>query len=165
MCFHGNQHPLAKKHPFVSVYSKYQSLKYIYLPVMNSPVFPSLDDIYCMHNDHMTWVRKSKRCGSILRSTWKLSRFQDSVTIVIVEFKKVSRSLQNNRFLLSEKSKRQTERSNTQSRNTYTCMCSKSGLLPVMAAVAVRKKVVSVVHFSPSFCLQSLQLFTFIRSD
>ena len=32
-------------------------------------------------------------------------------------------------------------------------------MLPVMAAVAVRKKVVSVVHFSPSFCLQSLQLF------
>ena len=29
------------------------------------------------------------------------------------------------------------------------------GILPVMAAVAVRKKVVSIGHFSPSFCLQS----------
>ena len=28
-----------------------------------------------------------------------------------------------------------------------------------MAAVAVRKKVVSIGHFSPSFCFQSLQIF------
>ena len=28
--------------------------------------------------------------------------------------------------------------------------------IPVMAAVAVRKKIVSIDHFSPSFCLQSL---------
>ena len=60
MCFHGNQHPWAIKHPFISLYFKYQSirficlnfkyqpLKYIFLPVMNSPVFLSLDDIYCM---------------------------------------------------------------------------------------------------------------------
>ena len=48
MCFHGNQHPLAIKQPLISLYSKYQSLKYICLPVMNSPVFPSLDDIYCI---------------------------------------------------------------------------------------------------------------------
>ena len=47
MCFHGNQHPWAIKHLFVSLYSKYQSFKFISLPVMNSPVFPSLDDIYC----------------------------------------------------------------------------------------------------------------------
>ena len=32
----------------ISLYSKYQFLKFIFLPVMNSPVFPSLDDIYCM---------------------------------------------------------------------------------------------------------------------
>ena len=32
-----------------------------------------------------------------------------------------------------------------------------------MAAVAVRKKVVSIGHFSPSFYLQSLQFFLFIR--
>ena len=37
--------------------------------------------------------------------------------------------------------------------------------LPVMAAVAVRKKVVSIGHFSPSFYLQSLQLFLFVRSN
>ena len=47
MCFHGNQYPWAIKHPFINLYSKYQSLKFIYLPVMNSPVFPSLDDNYC----------------------------------------------------------------------------------------------------------------------
>ena len=47
MCFHSNQHPWAIQHPFISLYSKYQSFKFICLPVMNSPVFPSLDDIYC----------------------------------------------------------------------------------------------------------------------
>ena len=35
--------------------------------------------------------------------------------------------------------------------------------LPVMAAFAVRIKVVGVVHFSPKFCLQSLQLFLFVN--
>ena len=48
MYFHGNQHPWAIKHPFISLYSKYQSLKYICLPIMTSPVFPSLDKIYCI---------------------------------------------------------------------------------------------------------------------
>ena len=48
MCFHGNQHPWVIKHPFYSLYSKYHFLNFICLPVMNSPVFPSLDDIYCM---------------------------------------------------------------------------------------------------------------------
>ena len=48
MCFHGNQHPWAIMLPFISLYSKYQSLKFICLPVMISPVFPSLDDIYCI---------------------------------------------------------------------------------------------------------------------
>ena len=48
MCFHGNQHPWAIKHPFISIYCKYQPLKYICFHVMNSPAFPSLDDIYCM---------------------------------------------------------------------------------------------------------------------
>ena len=47
MCFHSNQHPWAIKHPFISLYFKYQSLKFICLPVKNSPVFPSLDNIYC----------------------------------------------------------------------------------------------------------------------
>ena len=32
-----------------------------------------------------------------------------------------------------------------------------------MAAVAVRKKVVSINHFSPCFCFQSLQIFSFVR--
>ena len=48
ICFHSNQHPWAIKHPFISLYSKYQSLMYICLPVMNSPLFPSLDDIFCI---------------------------------------------------------------------------------------------------------------------
>ena len=37
--------------------------------------------------------------------------------------------------------------------------------VPVMAAVALRKKVVSIGHFSTSFCLQSLQFFFSIRSN
>ena len=32
-------------------------------------------------------------------------------------------------------------------------------VLPVMAAVAVRKKVVSIGHFSPNFYLQSMHFF------
>ena len=47
MCFHSNQHPWAIKHPFKSLYFKYNSLSFICLPVMNSPRFPSLDNIYC----------------------------------------------------------------------------------------------------------------------
>ena len=47
MCFHSNQHPWAIKNLFIILHSKYQSLKFSCLPVMNSPVFPSLDDIYC----------------------------------------------------------------------------------------------------------------------
>ena len=37
--------------------------------------------------------------------------------------------------------------------------------VPVMATVAVRKKVVSIGHFSPSFCFQSLKPFLFVRSN
>ena len=48
MCFHGNQYPWAIKHNFISLYSEHQSLNFIRLPVMNSPVFPSLDNIYCI---------------------------------------------------------------------------------------------------------------------
>ena len=47
MHFHGNQLSWAIKHHFISLYFKYQSHKYICLPAMNSPIFPSLDDIYC----------------------------------------------------------------------------------------------------------------------
>ena len=47
MCFQGNQYPSSIKLPFISLYSKYQSLRFICLPIMNSPVFLSLDDIYC----------------------------------------------------------------------------------------------------------------------
>ena len=46
MCFHSNQHPWAIKYSFISLYFKYQSFKFICLPVMNSRI-PSLDDIYC----------------------------------------------------------------------------------------------------------------------
>ena len=48
MCFHGNQHPSSIKHPFINIYSKYQSFMFICLLNMTSPVFPSLDDIYCI---------------------------------------------------------------------------------------------------------------------
>ena len=34
-----------------------------------------------------------------------------------------------------------------------------------MAAIAVKKKVISMDHFSPSFHLQSLQIFLFVRSN
>ena len=54
MCFHGNQYPRAIKHPFISLYLEYQSLNFICLPVMNSPVFPSLDDNYCTSSFHLT---------------------------------------------------------------------------------------------------------------
>ena len=47
MCFHGNQHLLSIKHPFISLYSKYQLFRFIYPSIMNSPVFLCLDDIYC----------------------------------------------------------------------------------------------------------------------
>ena len=40
----------------------------------------------------------------------------------------------------------------------------KQGCIPVMAAVAVRKKVVGIDHCSPTLCLQSRQLFLFVRS-
>ena len=48
MCFHGNQHPSSIKHPFISLYSKYHPFMFICLLNMTSPIFPSLDDIYCM---------------------------------------------------------------------------------------------------------------------
>ena len=35
--------------------------------------------------------------------------------------------------------------------------------LPVMSAIGVRKKVVSIGYFSPSFRLQSLQFFLVVR--
>ena len=47
MCFHSNQHPSSIKHPFISLYSKYQSFIFTCFPDMNTPVFPILDDIYC----------------------------------------------------------------------------------------------------------------------
>ena len=34
-----------------------------------------------------------------------------------------------------------------------------------MAAVAARKKVVNIGHFSLCFCLQSLNFFLFVRSN
>ena len=43
----GNQRPWAIKHLFIRLYSKYQSLDCIGLLLVNSPIFPSLDDIYC----------------------------------------------------------------------------------------------------------------------
>ena len=42
-------------------------------------------------------------------------------------------------------------------------MCATIHPIPVMTAVAVRKKVVGIGHFSPSFYLQSI--FLFVRSN
>ena len=66
MCFHSNQHPCAIKHLFISLHSKYQCFKCNYFPVMNSPVFLSLDDIYCIRQQTLAdivmiqnhWTRK-----------------------------------------------------------------------------------------------------------
>ena len=38
-------------------------------------------------------------------------------------------------------------------------------IVPVMAAVAVRKKVVSIGHYLPSFYFKSLQIFLLVRSN
>ena len=45
MCFHGNRHPGATKQPFLIQYSKYPSLYFFCLLIINSPLCPSL---YCM---------------------------------------------------------------------------------------------------------------------
>ena len=45
------------------------------------------------------------------------------------------------------------------------CIFFYKSVLPVMAAIAVRKKVISIGHFSPSFCFQSLQMFLFVKSN
>ena len=37
--------------------------------------------------------------------------------------------------------------------------------IPAMAAIAVRKKVISIGHFFPCFRFQSLQIFLFVRSN
>ena len=51
MHFYGNQLSWAINYPFIILCFKYHSLNFICLPVMNSPVFPSLDDIYCRQTD------------------------------------------------------------------------------------------------------------------
>ena len=55
----------------------------------------------------------------------------------------------------------------TSSREIKTELERKEGQskLPVMAAVAERKKVVTIDHFSPCFYLQSLKFFLFVRSS
>ena len=40
---------------------------------------------------------------------------------------------------------------------------SNRGFLPVMAAIAVRKRVISIGHFSSCYCLQSLQIFCLLE--
>ena len=67
MCFHSNQHPQAIKHTFISLYSKYQSLRFICLPVMNSPVFPSLDHIFCMCKIIIDHIHNTDPSSSALR--------------------------------------------------------------------------------------------------
>ena len=72
MCFHDNQHPWAIKHPFISLHSNYQSLKFFCPLVMNSPIFPSLDDIYCK-NHRNVHVKSRTTFGKMynrFRTTW-----------------------------------------------------------------------------------------------
>ena len=47
MCFYGSQHPSSIKYPLNNLYSKYHPFMFICLLNINSPVFPSLDVIYC----------------------------------------------------------------------------------------------------------------------
>ena len=47
MCFHNPQHPSSIKHLLIILYCKYHFFILNYLLIMNSPEFPSLDDIYC----------------------------------------------------------------------------------------------------------------------
>ena len=49
--------------------------------------------------------------------------------------------------------------------SSFSSSSSSHSSLTVMAAIAVRKKVISIGHFSPCFCLQSLQFFLFVRSN
>ena len=51
----------------------------------------------------------------------------------------------------------------TRSEEYEMCETIENGYLPVMAAVAVRKKVVSIGPFSPCFYLQSLKFFLSVR--
>ena len=47
MCFHGNQHLSVTNHSFISLYFRYQLFIFFCLPFKNSPVFSSLDDVFC----------------------------------------------------------------------------------------------------------------------
>ena len=86
MCFHSNQQPWATKHPFISLNSKHQSLRFICPPVMNSPVFPSLDDIYCMYwksgtekkNCFATVSLSLQKCWGDALLFWNISSFHPS---------------------------------------------------------------------------------------
>ena len=61
LCFHGNQHLSSIKHHFISLCSKYQFFMYFCFPNMNSPIFQSLDNFYCMLFSNLK-VRKMISC-------------------------------------------------------------------------------------------------------
>ena len=69
MCFHGNQPWWAIKHPFISLYLKYQSSSFICLSAMLAPVISSLDEIYCTFCSK----RKISRKNSLQRCHFKRS--------------------------------------------------------------------------------------------
>ena len=83
MCFHGNQHPWAIKHPFNSLYFKYHSLNFICLPVMNSPRFPSLDDIYCTSQGFLPTAMKNQQLLHHRLKDWQTGviRIRNSFTV------------------------------------------------------------------------------------
>ena len=91
MCFHSNQHPLSIKHPFISLYSKYQFFMFTCSPDMNSPVFPILDDIYCMSmsmmrlTEHEAQVYANRR----LEPNLIISYFHPSVSFPVPVVSKV----------------------------------------------------------------------------
>ena len=83
MCFHGNQHPSSKKHPFIFLYSEYQSFMFTYFPDMNSPIFPRpiLDDIYC-RNVTLKWVELFCFNSAELRRTFTKGRTGGNAQII-----------------------------------------------------------------------------------
>ena len=78
MYFHSNQHPQAIKHPFISQYSKYKSLKYIRLPVMNSPPFSVADT--------QLYKRLCPSLGRLVRRSVEVTESKSGKTSVLEAF-------------------------------------------------------------------------------
>ena len=89
MCFHSNQHPSSIKHPFTSLYSKYQSFIFTCFPDMNSSIFPSLDDIYCM-NLYSKILLKRAFCPFLYETATKIAKVSSNWTQISQEWMSIS---------------------------------------------------------------------------